>query len=284
MLTKVTVLADEMIELPLIGATPKDRYILQKITGLNPPEIDLFVGDYARDGGVYAGRRVNNRPVGLTITPNPSYANHDTVASVRQHLHKAFSEPLAYSEATRLLLHDDLGQGEKVIEGYVENFEGEVFDKDPTVDISVLCPDPFIRDAFSTDHYTDMWTAHTFPYFGTAPTGIKLDLLVTSDTNTIVVGLNLDSNRYNIFELDLSRVGGFLEGDKVRIRTEYGKRSVTLVRGTEETSLLAFITPRSRWIQARGRELSFNIGRLVPGDEAVASGTYVSYSAAYWGI
>lgn len=284
MLTKVTVLAEEPIELPLIGATPKDRYILQKVTGLNPPEIDLFVGDYARDGGVYTGRRVNNRSVTMAITPNPSYANQDTVASMRQHLHRSFIEPSAYSEATQLLLNDDLGQGNKMVTGYVENFEGDVFTSDPTVNISLLCPDPFIRDSVETEHHTEMWTTHSFPYFGTAPAGIKLDLEVTSATDTIVVGLNLDSTPGNIFEMDLGRVNGFLAGDKVFIRTEYGKRSVTLLRGTEETSLLAFLTPRSRWIQARGKILTFSLGRLVPGDEAVAVGMYSAYRAAYWGV
>ena len=71
---------EQALSLPILGLTPKDSLLLRKVTGLNPPDVNLFIGDYSRDGGTYQGRRVESRNVVLTIDLNPNPALGDTVS------------------------------------------------------------------------------------------------------------------------------------------------------------------------------------------------------------
>lgn len=108
MLTRIDVDSENPFYIPILGAAPKDSLMVRTITGLNPPDKDLFIGDYARDGGSYQGRRVGQRNVVMILDINPNPALGETVSGWRELLYKAFDDPLPDADSVQLTLKDDI--------------------------------------------------------------------------------------------------------------------------------------------------------------------------------
>lgn len=229
MLTQIDVDSENAFFVPILGATPKDSLLIRKVTGLGPPDIQLFIGDYARDGGIYQGRRVGNRNVVLTVDLNPNPALGETIAGLRELLYKAFVDPQVDADYIKLTLHDDEGNTRYLV-GYTEKFETEIFDVDTMAQISIICPDPYIRDDTETvvapaDYLTNPnsgWTTVPFAYAGTAETGFEVEILITVATST----LTLENNGKKMI---INRA--FAVGDRVLIGTVRGSRYVTTATG-----------------------------------------------------
>lgn len=228
MLTKIDVMSDNAFELPILGVTPKSSLLIQKVTGLNPPDRSLFIGDYSQDGGIYQGRRVGNRNVVFTINLNPNPASGETVSSLRQALYKAFIDPQIDGDYIKLLLHDDNNR-EIYLVGYTEKFETEIFDADSMCQISMICPDPYLRDNEDTilTHSTG-WVQVPFTYQGSAETGFEVRIYVTSDTNEITL---FNNNKV----MQLVNVAGYDVGDIIIINTVRGQRSISLTKAADIT-------------------------------------------------
>lgn len=190
MLKQIQVDSENPFVIPFIGASPRDSLLLQKITGLGPPDIDLFIGDYARDGGTYQGRRVNKRPLQLIFTPNPDPALFETITGLREILYRAFLNPQVDSDEVRLVFTEDDGRV-RYLTGYTEKHEPNFFDEDTSIPISLICPDPYIRDIDYQLYENDSgWSSFPFYYGGTAENGIEVEVYV----NTRSSELNLDLN------------------------------------------------------------------------------------------
>lgn len=284
MLSTIKVVADETITLEVAAAHPGYSYLLKGVSGLNPTDLDLFMGDYARDGGIYSGRRANRRAVGLAITPNPQFSQGETVSDLRRKLQRVFMEPNLRGDAVTLEFYDDVSLDVLTIKGYAEKFENEVFSQDPTVNVSLLCPDPYIKKSQPTVFDGPLWVENSFPYSGTANSGFKLKVEITSDTDTLTLGVDDELDPTNIFQLNLSSLGGFLVGDIVDIDTNYGHRSVNIIRGGITASIFSGLTNSSKWVQLHSENVKLRLGAATPNDQVVAGGLEFSYVATYWGI
>jgi hypothetical protein len=265
---------DLVLSLPILGATPKSSLLVQKVTGLGPADINLFIGDFSRDGGIYQGRRVGNRNPVMTITLNPDPALDETVKSLRETLYKAFVDPLVDADFVKLNLIDDVDDVRYLV-GYTEKFETDPFDVETVAQISMLCPDPYIRD---NDEIvlTDVsgWVTVPFTYNGTAETGFETMISISSATSF----LTLENNgKTMVFEYS------FLTGDEVYINTTRGARSLTLVRSSVESSLLAALTPESPWLELHSQGNVMKVYGETSGD-TIATIQSLSYRQAYWGI
>lgn len=238
MLTQIDVDSENAFLVPILGVTPKDSLLIRKITGLNPPDIQLFIGDYARDGGIYQGRRVGNRNVVLTFDLNPNPALGETISGLRELLYKAFVDPLVDADYIKLTLHDDLGRVRYLV-GYTEKFETEVFDVETMAQISIICPDPYIRDDVETvktpsDYTTNPnsgWTIVPFTYNGTAETGFEVEILITVATSVLTLENNGKTMVIN---------KAFSVGDRVLIGTVRGSRYITVTTGLGAGAPLPF--------------------------------------------
>lgn len=284
MLTRIDVVADETITLPVIGASTAWSYLLKKVTGLNPPDIDLFVGEYARDGGLYSGRRVSKRAVGLLVDPNPQLSRGETAASLRARLYRAFIDPNIRGDQVELHIFEDDGSPTKVLRGYTEKFEHDLFEKDTVTNVSLLCPDPYIRSLEETVYPDANWSENTFEYTGSAETGFTINLKVITATNRITMGVDDTRDPGNYIQVDLTGFGGFLPNDIVSFNTNYGHRNVTLTRGSNTSSIFSSVTSQSKWPQLHSRLVTIRIGANTPNDLVVASGYDFAYVASYWGI
>ena len=291
MLTSIDVDSESSFSLPVLGVTPKDSLLVKQITGLNPPPLNLFIGDYSRDGGIYQGRRVGNRNVVITMYLNPDPAAGETVESLRQDLYKAFVDPQVDSDFIKLGLNFDSGNSRYLV-GYTETFETEIFSSDTLAQISIICPDPYIRDEEPTvvAHPTG-WVTVPFTYEGTAETGFEVEIQITAPTETLslcnnapftVVDGTDDAKRYKN-RMVLSR--SFDVGETVTINTVRGYRKilVTSADGLTTSSIIANLEPKSPWLELHSQHNSMKVHGAYS-DDFPAAIRKLTYVQSYWGI
>jgi hypothetical protein len=288
------------LELPILGVTTKASLLVRKVTGLNPPDVDLFIGDYARDGGTYQGRRVGSRNVVMTLDLNPNPALGETVSSLRELLYKTFIDPLINADYIELLLHDEAGNIRNLA-GYTEKFETEIFDIETMAQISMICPDPYIRDLNETvlNNPSSAWVSVPFNYVGTAETGFEAEINVSNATSS----LNLKNNGQAMLI-----TASLVSGDVVYINTNRGYRDIRkatltavnamkaaypyenlsriwtrLVNAGSTTPLIANLNPVSRWLELHSQTNTMNVHGAGP-EDLVAGVKNLVYRASYWGV
>lgn len=239
MLTQIDVQSEDAFQLPILGVTPKSSLLIKKVTGLNPPDKSLFIGEYSQDGGIYQGRRVGNRNVVITMDLNPNPALGETVASLRQMLYKAFNDPQVDGDYLKIRLYEENNRVTYLV-GYCEKFETDLFDVDTMCQISLICPDPYLRS--DTDVILQQptgWVQVPFNYEGSAETGFNARIYVTTPTNAITL-----SNNGKLMQLQ-SNAGYYID-DLIIVNTVRGYRSITLTKPGDITSTpTEFIIPQS---------------------------------------
>jgi hypothetical protein len=275
LLTRIDVDSENAFYVPILGASPKDSLLLRTVDGLSPPDVDLFIGDYARDGGFYQGRRVAKRNVVFTFDLNPNPALGETVAGLRELLYKAFVDPLVDADYIKINLLDDEGRTRYLV-GYTEKFETDIFSVDTVCQISIVCPDPYLREDTKTV-LTDPtgWVSVPFAYTGTAETGFEVEIVITAPTST----LTLENNGRTMI-IDRN----FFAGDVVSINTNRGSRSLTVTHpGSPAEPLIASLSPLSPWLELHSQS---NVMKVYGSTESdiVAAVRTLAYTQAYWGI
>ena len=233
MLTQIDVMSDieTAFEMPILGVTPKNSLLIQKVTGLNPPDRSLFIGDYSQDGGIYQGRRVGSRNVVFTINLNPNPALGETVQTLREKLYKAFIDPQVDGDYLKLMLHDE--KNRKIyLTGYCEKFESDIFSSDTMCQISMICPDPYLRDEEPTILEGTNWVNVPFTYQGSAETGFIVRIYVTTPTDKITL-----SNNGKVMQLEHPSDVNYEVGDIIIINTIRGQRSISLTKGSVLTDV-----------------------------------------------
>jgi len=267
-------LGEQALALPILGVTPKESLLIRKVTGLNPPDLDLFIGDYARDGGTYQGRRVGNRNVVLTMDLNPNPALGETISGLRNLLYKTFVDPLVDADYIQLVMHDDDGS-ERYLVGYTEKFETEIFDVETMAQVSVICPDPYIRDNTETvlTHPTG-WATVPFVYKGTAETGFEVQIQINAATNTLTLSNN---GRTMVISHP------FVQNDIVTIITRRGERDIILTRSSVNTPLIAKLSLASKWLELHSQTNEMKVYGAAPAN-LIAVVKSLKYTTSYWGI
>lgn len=279
MLTQIDVvygdeLGEQALALPIAGITLKDSLLIRSVTGLSPPDIDLFIGDYARDGGIYQGRRVGNRNVVMTIDLNPNPALGESVSGLRALLYKTFVDPLVDADYIQLILHDD-ELADRYLVGYTEKLETEIFSSDTLAQVSIICPDPYIRDENQTilTHLTG-WITVPFTYTGTAETGFVVEIKITASTPTLTF---VNNSRTMVITYP------FLSEDVITINTNRGARDITLKRAGVVSPLIARLSPLSRWLELHSQANIMTVyGAASTNLNAVIK--KLTYSPTYWGV
>lgn len=300
MLTQIDVIfadssGDETaLALPILGVTPKESLLIRKVTGLDAPDRDLFIGDFSRDGGIYQGSRVGNRNVVMTLDLNPNPALGETVRGLRDLLYKTFMDPLIDADYVELVLHDD-DDNVRNLYGYTEKLETEIFDSETMAQVSMICPDPYIRDVVERVllNPSGIWNIVPFTYGGTAETGFEVEVHMSAD----VAVLNLTNNNKTMVITDT-----LTSGTAVYVNTSRGTRDVRkatisqadavrtahptwtlsevwaeLVRIGQGLPMIAKLSNTSPWLQLHSQSNTMTVN----------AGTGVKrlvYRSSYWGV
>lgn len=127
-----------VLPLDATGSPETDLIQIRNIVGLDPVKASVNTTPFGSiDGASYVGSNVPSRNIVLTLHPNPDWDNW-TIETLRRLLYSYFMPKLP----TRLVFYsDDMVPVE--ISGIVEDAAINQFSKDPELNVSVVCPDPY---------------------------------------------------------------------------------------------------------------------------------------------
>lgn len=261
------------------GATPKDRYILREVTGLTPPEKNLFISDLARDGAVYQGRRVGTRNVVFTFDLNPNPSLGETVTQLRDKVQKLVMGGVGSSGAEthiRILLEYE-NKPPRYTDGWLETFEAGLFTEENLVQLSILCPDPYLHGSEVVISKDPGYITMPLNYVGTADTGFEA--LIQIETNSASkLSLAVDEQT---MEFDFQ--GPLQKNSLIEINTTVGEQSTKITTSAGVFNLLPVLNPRSRWLRIGPHTSTTSVFGENPGN-FVASIKQFTYKPSYWGL
>lgn len=213
-----------------VDLTGNSAYILARADGLTPPTANINLAPLAtKDGSIYNSSFANNRNVVLTIYPQ------NTLQSARLDLYDVFK----VKRWVKLYL--TTSQRATYTEGYVESIEGSLFDNPQQLQISVICPDPYLLAVDAGQTLLDEGSTTTVTNDSDDTVGgvvtltfsaAETEVTLTNDTTGESFGLAYD----------------FEAGDSVEIGSLRGAKHVTLTRDGAEVNLLNYMSAGSEWI------------------------------------
>lgn len=242
----------------IVDLTNNERkYQIINISGLTPPSARINTADVVgMDGATFNSSKLNTRNIVITIRINGN------VEENRQELYQYFRTKeyckIYYQNRNR----------DVYIEGYVETFEGEIFSKSETMQISIICTNPYFKDTeIIIDDLTKVINRFIFPFNINLTEPIVISELeiskVTniqniseSETGFIAEALFLGAaNRLEIKNISTGETFiinyEFLKNDRLFINTNKGSKLVILIRDGVERNIISAIERGTTFFQLR---------------------------------
>lgn len=209
------------------------QFRFKSVDGLGPVKAEISTVELASEAGsTFLSSKDSVRNIVIKVEYRPDYSRGFTVTDLRRKLYEVFTPKSKVD-----LFFNDSDLGAMSIVGYVESFEPDIFSDKPSVQISILCPEPYFRrpgEAQTTVTIPDASIASfNIPYSGNIPVGFLLEYTITeaiSEGRLELVKLGSDGK--------LSLLSAFNIGDVIRINTVPGAKYVQRVRSGTTTSIL----------------------------------------------
>lgn len=276
--TKIRLSGLTNVDLPIVGALPTDAYILKAADGLGPPEIDVSIARTPEMGAVYQGRQSQGREIVLRVGLNPDYSTDQTPSDLRVTLYGMLTS--GPSDEFKIQLYNG---STFVVEtqGYVKRFETVPFAKDPEVQITFACINPYLEGTEVTLSLPNDEDDLSLTYEGTAPAGVNISVWF----DTLVGGVDgfwVENDAGQRAEI---LTHSFLTGDRVQFDSRVGQRNVWRTRSGTTSTLLQFLDSASVWFQLHPGVNTFHVDS---DDSTWNAGLVLSpsltYKPQYWGI
>ncbi len=266
-ITKIRLIGLFTVDFPIVVALPSDPYILKGADGLGPPVVDVSIATSTVQGGTYQGRRPQNREIVLRVGLNPNYKLGQTAAGLRDTLYGMLT-PAAADALPVKLMKDDIVVAETT--GYVSNIVIVPFSKEPEVQITIPCIEPYFSSPNLVTLVPTSKTGFVIPNNGTAPTGFEMEItFLPSGINWTLNGLGSEKMTFDYI---------FQNGDKLKFNTNPGQRFIQVTRNNVPINIIHTLTPDSVWLMLRGGNNAFTIFN------PVFNWGFVSYKPKYWGL
>ncbi len=238
----------------------EDNFQLLSIEGLNPPNAQINTSAIAgMDGARFNSSKLNARNIVIYIKLRGNIEEN------RLRLYSFF----VAKEWCRFYYKN--GRMDIFVEGYVETIECDIFTNNEVMQISILCPDPYLKsvqeildDISKTVKLFEFPFAIEYPYIefsriednrivnvgSSFASGVIIDIDIYQPVNKIEI-LKTDTNEKFVLEYD------FLTDDKVVINTNKGQKSVVLIRGDGKINLFTSIEKGSVFFQLKNGDNYF---------------------------
>jgi len=242
MLNKVEFTNRQGSVLSLLMEESDSNYQIADIDGLQPVKATLVSTSYANtDGEQFQSAKREARNIKIKLDLDPDF-DDNTYTTLRADLYSYF---LPKSEVKMRYFMDT---GLYVdITGHIEDFDMPIFEKDPSVDISIMCFQPdFIDPRIVTINSgtVDGSTNLLIDYPGTVEAGTVLTLNVNRVLPAFTM-YNTDAAG-NLYQLDFD--GDLVAGDQLIISSLRGSKGITLIRDSVSSSFLYGRSAQSSWI------------------------------------
>lgn len=167
------------IDLPLRGAQPNDPYIVKDVDGLGPSEVVVNMKDTLTRGGIMQSLRPRNKNLDILVKINPDYTLGQRPDALRDEIYKMLAPVMGAAIKLQLVASNEV---KAEIPGYLSRVTPNPFSKDPEVQISMPCTQPY----FAAPQVVNVNTTAMFggqPSFdwpidvqGTAPTPFAMSV------------------------------------------------------------------------------------------------------------
>ena len=254
-----------------LGAPEKSGVLIKKITGLGPAKADINAKELATsDGSVFNSARVNSRNIVMSL----GFLGSPSVEDIRLLTYKYF--PIKQRLTFRIETDNRIAE----TYGYVESNEPDIFSKEETTQISIICPDPYFYSAgedgnnvtvfsgvepmfefpFSNESLTEnlielgqvlrLKEKNVF-YTGDAEAGVVITIHAVGEASMITI---YNTGTREMMKIDTDKfeqlMGSGIElGDDIIISTVKGDKSITLLRDGKYTNILNALDRKSDWFQ-----------------------------------
>lgn len=238
------------------------NYVVYKITGLNPPKININQSvNTTQDGSTINSLRMNNRNIVIYL------AIDGDIETNRINLYKFFTPK------KNVTIHYSNDSRDVYIDGVVEVIECDVFTNKQVAQISVICPKPyFIGVDDMVTNFGDINDLFELP-FSISSDGVEISnmsgtdrksIINTGDTDTgVIIELQAYGEVVNpvIYDaLERTKIAlnyTMSESDLMIINTNVGEKSVTLERNGSVINAIGYLTPDSTWLQLKSGDNVF---------------------------
>lgn len=237
-----------------IELTHNPAYEVASVEGMEPADATIHTTKYAGgDGSTFNSARVDERTITITMAINaPAEANRIALYRYFKPKHKV-----------RVWIKN--GARDVYADGVVQSMQVAYFDKKETVQIAILCPDPFFYDAVTgaqemssiTPEFEfildlppegkpmseiDLTTEHNIINTGDVATGAEITIRATGNVTNITVW-NTQTLAYMTVNVDMA------EGDELVINTRRGNKRVTLIHDGVAENAISKLAPGSTWLE-----------------------------------
>lgn len=139
MIKSITVTNPSNESLKMVLTRPAESgFVITSITGLGPPKAIINTKELVTtDGALYNSARTTSRNIVLNIR----FLENPSIEATRQKSYKYFP----VKKMVKLTIETDNRLSE--INGYVESNEPNIFSKEESCQISIICPDPYFYSA-----------------------------------------------------------------------------------------------------------------------------------------
>lgn len=279
----------------------KSGLIVRSISGLGPPKANINSTDLATaDGALYSSARASTR----NIVFNLQFMFAPTIEDSRQLTYKYF--PL------KKLVKIEVETDNRNLEtsGYVESNQPDIFSKEETTQISILCLNPFFYDPnpsvtqfatvtptfefpFSNESISEsliefgtinLDTRSTIDYVGDVDTGVLITIHALGSVSGSLTIYNVETQEKMV--IDLAKIKTLIgkdygSGDDIIISTVSGDKYVQVLHDGKYTNAIAAIEKLADWFQVSVGRNIFNFTVTKGIENLVMS---FSYRNAYGGI
>ena len=279
----------------------KSGLIVRSISGLGPPKANINSTDLATaDGALYSSARASTR----NIVFNLQFMFAPTIEDSRQLTYKYF--PL------KKLVKIEVETDNRSLEtsGYVESNQPDIFSKEETTQISILCLNPFFYDPdpsvtqfatvtptfefpFSNESTTEnliefgtinLDTRSTIDYVGDVDTGVLITIHALGKVTGPITVYNVET--HESIKINLDRIKTLIgreysNGDDIIISTVSGDKYVQVLHDGKYTNAISAIEKLADWFQISVGKNIFNF-TVKEGISNIAM--VFSYRNAYGGI
>lgn len=279
----------------------KSGLIVRSISGLGPPKANINSTDLATaDGALYSSARASTR----NIVFNLQFMFAPTIEDSRQLTYKYF--PL------KKLVKIEVETDNRSLEtsGYVESNSPDIFSREETTQISILCLNPFFYDPdpsvtqfatvtptfefpFSNESISEsliefgtinLDTRSTIDYVGDVDTGVLITIHALGSVSGSLTIYNVETQEKMV--IDLAKIKTLIgkdygSGDDIIISTVSGDKYVQVLHDGKYTNAIAAIEKLADWFQVSVGRNIFNFTVTKGIENLVMS---FSYRNAYGGI
>lgn len=279
-------------------------FIIKNIFGLGPGKATINVNDVAStDGGIYNSSRLTSRNIVFTL----QFVHDGSKNGVEEYRNKSYQYFPLKKELTLTFYTDS---GTKMISGYVESNEPNIFSQNEETQISIICPDPYFYDEtlsnytlsgyessfefpFSNESLTENLIEFSriiksnqivFDYSGDADTGVNFIMMAKKPLTTVTI-TNIDTKETMTVNSAMfpSVLGTEIrKNDIIEISTHIRNRYANIIRGRHRYSIINSLGRYTDWIhlQSGTNTFMYNINE----DDSDAIDISFYYRTKYEGI